>query len=88
MIDRCHGTHSPGLGLASTKSRTWLWFWVWGKVIPLRKALRGTPSSNHAGGGRGEEEAEHQDVGQAGDKNTVSNGMLRSRRLSQIACSA
>ena len=30
VIDRCHGTHSPGLGLASTKSRTWLWFWLWG----------------------------------------------------------
>ena len=32
VIDRYHGTHSPGLGLASTKSRTWLWFWLWGHI--------------------------------------------------------
>ena len=32
VIDRCHGTHSPGLGLASTKSRTWLWLWLWGHI--------------------------------------------------------
>ena len=38
-----------------------------------------TPSSNQAEGERGEAEAEHQN---AGDKNTVSNGFLRSRRLS------
>ena len=33
-----------------------------------------THSSNQAEGGRGEEEAEHQN---AGDKNTVSNGLVR-----------
>ena len=61
------------------------------KDIPPPHIRIRTRSSNQAEGGRGEEEAEHQNVGpalpsqespEAGDKNTVSNGLVRSRRLS------
>ena len=29
VMDRCHRSHSRGLGLASSMSRTWLWLWLW-----------------------------------------------------------